>query len=172
MKKCAICNNDNPKSLLLGRLICRTCYREDYITATAVAERFGYSEYTVRNFMTSRDYGSVPKNDTAIMDIRGNHKTLWKSESIELFLKGIAPLNIDKVRQLNDSGVMRSEMAKILNIDKKHLNLFCRRNKIKSIAYLKCRKSPEALEDYSLFYKADVILNAIVKERCNNPLTL
>jgi len=91
--------------------------------------------YKIKNF---------PEPCERIKKKRGKPTPMWRLEVAQEYAKSKERLNYRVVKQLNDLGVARKNMAKILETTVKKLGCYCRYHKIVSLSTKKDIKARKA----------------------------
>ena len=65
---------------------------------------------------------------------RGTPTMYWSESVVKEFSKDFLDLDYAKVKELNDKGVHRKKIAKLLGVTAKAVGIFCRRNNIVSMS--------------------------------------
>lgn len=126
LKICAFCKKRQSKGKLSRFEICDPCKKNNYLTQDEAAAELGYSKKSAYILMTDvpRDTNKMPNED-----IKAGRSRFWKAETIDEFING-SGLIYSEVQALSDLNLTRKEMADILKVDVKKVNVFCRANKI------------------------------------------
>lgn len=84
----------------------------------------------------------------------------YSIESVEQHIKDQFNPDINEIIQLNNQGLTRLEMAKILNVEKSVIYSYCYRNKIRSLRTVK-NSGSKVIKEYEI-PKKDVVFNAFM----------
>lgn len=127
---CAVCKNKIIGDIykLASSSICKECNDENFLTTLEVADMLGMHGSTLSKWNSQKKYEIVPPHDA----VRCLANYIWKRSTIVEFKKNLPVFSLTQVEILTELGLLRYQIAKELNVNVFHLNVFCSKNGIQS----------------------------------------
>lgn len=158
---CAVCKNKIIGDIykLAFSSICKECNDKDFLTALQVAEILSMHGSTISKWTSQKKYDIVPINDA----VRCIANPIWKRSTIVEFKENLPVFSLTQVEILTELGLLRYQIAKELNVNVFHLNVFCSNNGIQSNAVNRTTDRQNGINKATKSYnRCSVLLNKCV----------